>query len=353
MKKITRYATVVGLSLAMAFSVGVVPQLGSQSVVEAATKKPKLAKKSVTMTVKTKKKIKVKNIKKVLSAKTTKKTVAKVKKKGKAVLVTAKKPGKATIKVKVKDLKGKTKSLKLKVNVVKKAAPQPAPVVTPIPTPTPTPIVQPQNDKLRMDQTVYSFNGDGGDAIVRFYDVKGRNTEEDFTLTYGENNWDFPIYDIEYNDAEQCYEIAVDYLPMDENENYDVTLTDTVSKQSVKFTFTHNYNKYLGTENFDAYETKDSQVTVCPGSYKDSTVTITIVDDPSLSEDELMKYQTVDNETNNVVSYSRKYAGSGKMEYTFSWPVDANTEDDAHSFGNIYITNEKNLDHLHIIFSDL
>lgn len=106
-----------------------------------AAKKPKLAKKKLTLAVKATKKIKIKNVKakkvKKLVVKSNKKKIATAKKSGKtAIKVTGKKAGKANITVKV-TLKGKKKPVTLKLKVTVKNVVKPTPSDSPV-TQTPT-----------------------------------------------------------------------------------------------------------------------------------------------------------------------------------------------------------------------
>ena len=66
-----------------------------------------------------KKTIKVKNIRKITKVKSSKKSVVTAKKKGKKIVLKGKKKGTATVKVTVKNLKGKKQTLKVKVRVGK------------------------------------------------------------------------------------------------------------------------------------------------------------------------------------------------------------------------------------------
>ncbi|MCH5251855.1 MAG: endo-1,4-beta-xylanase [Lachnospiraceae bacterium] len=124
----------------------------------AAAKKPKLAKKSVAVTVKKTQKVKIKNTKKIKKTKwsvKSKKIATLSKKKKTYVVIKGKKAGNTKVTAKV-TLKGKKKPLKLtlKVTVEKAATPTPKATVKPTPkktntpknTPTPDPTVAPVPD---------------------------------------------------------------------------------------------------------------------------------------------------------------------------------------------------------------
>lgn len=150
--------------------------------VNSAAKKPTIAKKT-TVEVGKKKTLKiVKNgytINKIVSAKSSKKSVAKVTVKGKKVKVTGKKAGKSKVTIVIRaKKKGKTKKFKLKTTVtVKKATVEP----TPTPT-TPTTEVKPETkpepksevdqiiDKMSLDQKVSQL-------IMPSFDIWGDNEE--------------------------------------------------------------------------------------------------------------------------------------------------------------------------------
>lgn len=121
----TRLQYTIG-AITFAFSVALaacaVPLPGMTSTsVEAAVKNPKVSKK-VTIKKGKKKTVKVKNIRRIVKVKSSKKKIVTVKKKGKKVILKAKKKtGKATVKITVKDLRGKKRTLKMKVTVKKSA----------------------------------------------------------------------------------------------------------------------------------------------------------------------------------------------------------------------------------------
>ncbi|MCH5251854.1 MAG: Ig-like domain-containing protein [Lachnospiraceae bacterium] len=141
-------AKATALAMALAMTVSVVPA----SSADAKAKKPKLAKKSVTVTVKQTKKVKIKNTKKIKKTKWSvdkkgKKFVKLSKKKKTYVKVKGQKVGTATVTAKV-TLKGKKKAtkLKLKVTVKKATTPTKKPSTKPnTPKPTTKPTTKPQN----------------------------------------------------------------------------------------------------------------------------------------------------------------------------------------------------------------
>ena len=115
-------AIAFGFSVALAAPAVGLPSMTSASVesVEAAVKKPKVSKK-VTIKKEKKKTVTVKNIRRIVKVKSSKKKIVTVKKKGKKVILKAKKKtGKATVKITVKALRGKKRTLKMKVVVKKK-----------------------------------------------------------------------------------------------------------------------------------------------------------------------------------------------------------------------------------------
>ena len=119
---------------------------GVQGITSEAAAKPKLSKKSVSITVGKTKKITVKNAKKYkVSWKMKRKKVASFKKSGKyAVKVTAKKAGKTTLTAIIKKGK-KTKKLVCKITVKKKA---PKVTKTPVNTPTTSPSNAPKTTEV-------------------------------------------------------------------------------------------------------------------------------------------------------------------------------------------------------------
>ena len=131
MKKNFRRAMAAVMAAALTFSLA-----GTAADADAAKKKIKLASKSVSVTVKKTKTVKIKNVKakqvKKLTVKSASKKIATAKKKGKtAVKVTGKKAGKSTkVKITLK-LKGKKKATKLTLKVKVKAAPAKKPTVNP------------------------------------------------------------------------------------------------------------------------------------------------------------------------------------------------------------------------------
>ncbi len=114
-------------TLSLLLAAGLVVTAAPASVSDAKAKKPKLAKKKITVTVKKSKKVKIKNTKKIKKVtwsvnKKGKKIVKLTKKKKTYVTVKGVKKGKATVTAKVK-IKGKKKATKLKLKVtVKKAS---------------------------------------------------------------------------------------------------------------------------------------------------------------------------------------------------------------------------------------
>lgn len=131
LKKNFRRAMAAVMAAALTFSLA-----GTAADADAAKKKIKLASKSVSVTVKKTKTVKIKNVKakqvKKLTVKSASKKIATAKKKGKtAVKVTGKKAGKSTkVKITLK-LKGKKKATKLTLKVKVKAAPAKKPTVNP------------------------------------------------------------------------------------------------------------------------------------------------------------------------------------------------------------------------------
>lgn len=131
MKKNFRRAMAAVMAAALTFSLA-----GTAADADAAKKKIKLASKSVTVTVKKTKTVKIKNVKakkvKKLTVKSASKKIATAKAKGKtAVKVTGKKAGKSTkVKITLK-LKGQKKATKLTLKVKVKAAAAKKPTVNP------------------------------------------------------------------------------------------------------------------------------------------------------------------------------------------------------------------------------
>lgn len=78
---------------------------------------PSLSKKNIHLKKGKKKTIKATNVKKIVKVKSSKKSVASVKKKGKKIIICGKKKGKATLKATVIDQFGKKQTLKAKVRV--------------------------------------------------------------------------------------------------------------------------------------------------------------------------------------------------------------------------------------------
>ena len=131
LKKNFRRAMAAVMAAALTFSLA-----GTAADADAAKKKIKLASKSVTVTVKKTKTVKIKNVKakkvKKLTVKSASKKIATAKAKGKtAVKVTGKKAGKSTkVKITLK-IKGQKKATKLTLKVKVKAAPAKKPTVNP------------------------------------------------------------------------------------------------------------------------------------------------------------------------------------------------------------------------------
>ncbi len=146
MHKQIRATVAKALALTLALSVVGISAPDADAAKKA--KKPKLSKNKVTVAVKKKAKIKIKNVKakkvKKLTVKSTKKSIASVKKNGKtAFTITGKKAGKTTVKANVK-IGGKTTKLKVSVKVTagskkteESAAPSASTAASLTPTSTP------------------------------------------------------------------------------------------------------------------------------------------------------------------------------------------------------------------------
>lgn len=137
MRKMRKLCAAMSVLLTVAVAA---PMLSGSTPVDAA-KKPKLSKAKLNMTVGSSKTLKVKNYKKKVTWKTSKKAVAKLSAvKKTSVKVTAKKKGSAKVTATMK-VSGKKQVLTCKVTVGAKNNVTPTPVpITSNPTPTPTPI---------------------------------------------------------------------------------------------------------------------------------------------------------------------------------------------------------------------
>ncbi len=228
MKKNFRRAMAAVMAAALTFSLA-----GTAADADAAKKKIKLASKSVTVTVKKTKTVKIKNVKakkvKKLTVKSASKKIATAKAKGKtAVKVTGKKAGKSTkVKITLK-IKGQKKATKLTLKVKVKAAPAKKPTVNP---PAPATNAPGQNVPAPATQPPSGGNGTAApatDAPATEVPVTKPPTEkptqkpewtpdpekkvEDVTLTYGNGEgFMFEKADmVKFEDADNYPEEGID-----------------------------------------------------------------------------------------------------------------------------------------------
>lgn len=228
LKKNFRRAMAAVMAAALTFSLA-----GTAADADAAKKKIKLASKSVTVTVKKTKTVKIKNVKakkvKKLTVKSASKKIATAKAKGKtAVKVTGKKAGKSTkVKITLK-IKGQKKATKLTLKVKVKAAPAKKPTVNP---PAPATNAPGQNVPAPATQPPSGGNGTAApatDAPATEVPVTKPPTEkptqkpewtpdpekkvEDVTLTYGNGEgFMFEKADmVKFEDADNYPEEGID-----------------------------------------------------------------------------------------------------------------------------------------------
>ncbi|MCI8307107.1 MAG: hypothetical protein HFH14_03560 [Lachnospiraceae bacterium] len=193
MRKMRKLCAAMSVLLTVAVAA---PMLSGSTPVDAA-KKPKLSKSKLTMTVGSSKTLKVKNYKKKVTWKTSKKAVAKLSSvKKTSVKVTAKKKGSAKVTATVK-VSGKKKVLTCKVTVNPKTVATPAPdVPTPAPaTPTPaatvtvdpnaTPSPTPAFDYDNYAGCLWKNPGDKIKEVFGEYFVSGISTDLG-SLRFGE-----------------------------------------------------------------------------------------------------------------------------------------------------------------------
>lgn len=158
---------------------------GVQGITSEAAAKPKLSKKSVSITVGKTKKITVKNAKKYkVSWKMKSKKVASFKKSGKyAVKVTAKKAGKTTLTAIIKKGK-KTKKLVCKITVKKKA---PKVTKTPVNTPTTSPSNAPKTTEVPIVKPTATATAEPQDTTPAMKEIfKGVIDNVGTCLTYNQ-----------------------------------------------------------------------------------------------------------------------------------------------------------------------
>ena len=158
---------------------------GVQGIASEAAAKPKLSKKSVSITVGKTKKITVKNAKKYkVSWKMKSKKVASFKKSGKyAVKVTAKKAGKTTLTAIIKKGK-KTKKLVCKITVKKKA---PKVTKTPVNTPTTSPSNVPKTTEVPIVKPTATATAEPQDTTPAMKEIfKGVIDNVGTCLTYNQ-----------------------------------------------------------------------------------------------------------------------------------------------------------------------
>ncbi len=218
MKKNFRRAMAAVMAAALTFSLA-----GTAADADAAKKKIKLASKSVSVTVKKTKTVKIKNVKakqvKKLTVKSASKKIATAKAKGKtAVKVTGKKAGKSTkVKITLK-LKGKKKATKLtlKVKVKKasvKATPKPPAPATNVPGPNGPGVPQPPSGGNETpvpptDQPQSSKTPASKPPATQkpTWTPDPDKKVEDLTLTYGKDGYQFTKAAlVKFDEAETGY----------------------------------------------------------------------------------------------------------------------------------------------------
>lgn len=158
---------------------------GVQGITSEAAAKPKLSKKSVSITVGKTKKITIKNAKKYkVSWKMKSKKVASFKKSGKyAVKVTAKKAGKTTLTAKIKKGK-KTKKLVCKITVKKNS---PKVTKTPVNTPTTSPSNVPKTTEVPIVKPTATATAEPQDTTPAMKEIfKGVIDNVGTCLTYNQ-----------------------------------------------------------------------------------------------------------------------------------------------------------------------
>lgn len=249
MKK-TMLAICLGLSLALVEPV-MTPAIGDVTVNAEAAANPKLSQKKVTVYVGRKMTIKVKNGR-IKWAKSSKKTIAKVKKKGKKkFIITGKKAGSATIKVKLTT--GRTLKCKVKVKRRRKG-----------------------NKVIFAEQNRYSLQGSYAAIPFIYY---GKFDED--KVTFNSSNDDIATLN-DYGRGSKENEYICYLLLNDEQTGIaNITLTDDKSDESIKIQVNVKDNKTLWIEDTtnEIYDDEAGYITtsIYPGESFDLVVTDTDV----------------------------------------------------------------------------